>query len=197
MARELDIVLVVDLEATCWENGPPEGQENEIIEIGLCPFDVSRRKRLEKRSILVRPETSEVSEFCTGLTTLTQEDVDGGIPLDEACALLRDEYDGQNRAWASWGDYDRRQLARECEAKEITYPFGPTHINAKTLFALKRGRRKECGLLEATDTLEMDFEGRHHRGVDDAWNVAAILDWILQGDDAHGRRLRGLEEETS
>ena len=37
---------------------PTEGQTNDIIEIGLCPLEVSTGRRLEKRSILVRPERS-------------------------------------------------------------------------------------------------------------------------------------------
>jgi inhibitor of KinA sporulation pathway (predicted exonuclease) len=36
MARRLDQILVVDVESTCWEGEPPDGQEPEIIEIGLC-----------------------------------------------------------------------------------------------------------------------------------------------------------------
>ena len=39
--KKLDCILVVDLEATCWVGGPPEGQESEIIEIGLCVLHVS------------------------------------------------------------------------------------------------------------------------------------------------------------
>ena len=34
MARKLDRILVVDIEATCWEGNPPPGQTSEIIEIG-------------------------------------------------------------------------------------------------------------------------------------------------------------------
>lgn len=38
----LDKVLVIDLEATCWENEPPKGQKSEIIEIGVALVDVKR-----------------------------------------------------------------------------------------------------------------------------------------------------------
>jgi inhibitor of KinA sporulation pathway (predicted exonuclease) len=94
MARQLDIVLVVDVEATCWEGSPPEGEENEIIEIGLCLLDVKSGERRERESMLVRPERSRVSAFCTELTTLTQEQVEQGIPFADACALLHTKYHG-------------------------------------------------------------------------------------------------------
>lgn len=34
MARKLDRILVVDVEATCWEGDPPPGQISAIIEKG-------------------------------------------------------------------------------------------------------------------------------------------------------------------
>lgn len=77
--RKLDKVLIVDVEATCWENGIPEGQENEIIEIGLCLLDVASWQPQDKRSIIIRPEHSTVSPFCTQLTGITQEQADQGI----------------------------------------------------------------------------------------------------------------------
>lgn len=36
MARKLDLILVVDVESTCWDGHPLEGEEREVIEIGLC-----------------------------------------------------------------------------------------------------------------------------------------------------------------
>ena len=41
MPKILDKIIVIDLEATCWEGDPPPGQESEIIEIGLCILDVA------------------------------------------------------------------------------------------------------------------------------------------------------------
>ena len=36
MARKLDQILVVDVESNCWDGPPPDGQESEMIEIGVC-----------------------------------------------------------------------------------------------------------------------------------------------------------------
>ena len=65
MAKLLDKILVIDLESTCWEGPPPLGQVSEIIEVGLVVVDVATLTRGEKRSILVKPVKSQVSEFCT------------------------------------------------------------------------------------------------------------------------------------
>lgn len=180
MAKRLDHILVIDIEATCWEGGyPPKGQTNDIIEIGLCPLEVATGRRLEKRSILVRPERSQVSPFCTQLTTLTQEQVDGGIAFKDACRILEDEYLAPERLFASFGDYDRRHFERQCRDQGVRYPFGPTHLNVKNLCALARGLQSEIGLPEALALYGLQHEGTHHRGHDDAWNIAALLAVLL------------------
>ncbi|MBN1487419.1 MAG: exonuclease domain-containing protein [Anaerolineae bacterium] len=180
MPKKLDQILVVDVEATCWDGPKPCDQENEIIEIGLCVVDVATLSRVERRSILVKPECSKVSTFCTELTTLTQADVDDGIPLSNACALLHEEYLAGKRLWASYGNYDRQQFERECAAKGIPYPFGPGHLNVKTLFAVSQGLSREVGMARALSLVDLQLEGTHHRGCDDAWNIAALLIKLLE-----------------
>jgi len=176
MAKRLDHVIVIDIESTCWDGGmPPRGQTNDIIEVGICPLELSSGRRLEKRSILVRPERSKVSPFCTELTTLTQAQVDAGVAFKTVCKILEDEYHTPERLWASFGDYDRRQFEKQCRDEGVRYPFGPSHLNAKTLFAVARGLPSEVGLPQAMALLGLKLEGTHHRGHDDAWNIAAVL----------------------
>lgn len=179
MAKKLDQILVIDLEATCWEGDPPPGQENEIIEIGLCVLDVTTGERLDNPSILVRPTRSTVSEYCTRLTTLTQEEVDAGVSLAEACELLKTKYQSKKRLWASYGDYDRWQFEKDCQRQGIEYPFGHSHLNVKSLFAVVYNLRREVGLDRAMRMLGFPLEGTHHRGGDDAWNIARILGHLL------------------
>lgn len=183
MARKLDKILVIDLEATCWEGDPPPGQQSEIIEIGLCVLDVSSGERSEPRAILVKPQRSTLSDFCVQLTTLTPDMLAGGIDFTEACSLLMDDYQSQNRTWASYGDYDRLQFMAQCEAWGVPYPFGRSHINVKNLLALQFGLKREVNLQKGTDLLGLPFEGTIHRGVDDAWNIAAVLARVLLGRD--------------
>jgi inhibitor of KinA sporulation pathway (predicted exonuclease) len=180
LAGKLDKIIVVDIEATCWEgNRVPKGMEKEIIEIGICLLDTRSGERSDKEAILVRPERSTVSRFCTQLTTLTQEQVDGGIKFAKALRHIKKKYRTKDRAWASYGDFDRKQFRRQCESFGLPYPFGPTHLNVKTLFALFFGLPHEVGLPHALRELDLALEGTHHRGVDDAWNTAAILERIL------------------
>lgn len=179
MAKRLDRIVVVDVESTCWDGDPPAGQESEIIEIGVCTVDVASGERFEREAILIAPQRSTVSEFCTALTTLTQQQVERGASFAEACRLLKRNYMSKDRAWAGWGDYDRRQFERQCRASGVGYPFGPTHLNVKALFAVIHALPQEVGMDEALSRLGLPLEGTHHRGVDDAWNIGRILSTIL------------------
>lgn len=180
MYKKLNYILVIDVEATCWKGQQPQNQEQEIIEIGICVLDVASTQPLEKKSILVKPERSEVSQFCTELTTLTQEQVNQGVSFEEACKTLKRDYDSHERVWASYGDFDRRQFERQTRSRHIKYPFGISHINVKTLFAIIQGLPEEVGMTRALEQLNLPLEGIHHRGVDDAWNIAQILGKLLQ-----------------
>jgi inhibitor of KinA sporulation pathway (predicted exonuclease) len=169
------ILNVVDVEATCWKGDPPAGQVSEIIEIGLTTVDLESSERTGRYRILVRPARSAVSPFCTELTGLTQAEVDTGIAFAAACRALATEYHAASRAWASWGDYDRRQFERQCQATQTPYPFSGTHVNAKATFARAYGLRRKPGMAEALTIADLPLEGRHHRGEDDAWNIAALV----------------------
>lgn len=180
MAKLLDQILVIDVESTCWTGAPPPGEISEIIQIGLCPVDVATFQRLEKRSILVRPVRSQLSDFCRQLTGLTPDMFTDALPLRDAIRILKQQYQVHDRLWASWGDYDRKQFERVCEAFGYGYPFGRSHLNIKTLFSVVTGEVRELGIDEACAKVGLPMEGRHHRGDDDAWNIAALLCWILR-----------------
>ena len=179
MAKLLDQILVIDLESTCWDGPPPPGQISEIIELGIAAIDVASLKRIEKRSILIKPTRSEISDFCTRLTTLTAADVQSAGSLADAARTLKKEYRSQDRRWASWGDYDRRQLERVCKELNVGYPFGISHLNVKTLFAVANGLPHELGMDAALQHAGLPLEGTHHRGGDDAWNIANLLCRLL------------------
>lgn len=180
MAKSLDQVLVIDVESTCWDGGVPQGQSSDIIEIGLCVLDLKSLERLEKRSLLVQPARSSISPFCTELTTLKPDDFEEAGSLAEACQILRKEYSSRDRIWASYGDYDRRQFERNCKDLGVAYPFGPSHMNVKSLFAMQMGHEREQGMARALNQLGLPLEGTHHRGHDDAWNIALILATLLK-----------------
>jgi inhibitor of KinA sporulation pathway (predicted exonuclease) len=186
MSIRRDNLIIIDVESTCWENSiAPPGQQSEIIEIGVCLLDLKTLDRTDKRSILVKPERSKISVFCTQLTSITPEMVASeGIAFAEACDMLRSQYASEGRAWASWGNYDRKMFESQCDDRRIAYPFTDSHLNAKKLFGnLERGGQG-TGMSRAMQHIKLPLEGTHHRGGDDAWNIAAIAAWMIR---KHGK----------
>jgi len=179
MHHESALLNVIDVEATCWNGQPPPGSVSEIIEIGLTVVDVTARRRVSRHRVLVRPTRSTVSGFCTELTGLTQAEVNRGVTFAEACRILVEEHGAGERPWTSWGEYDRRQFVRQSRADAVAcpfgYPTGRTHTNAKAVFAAAHGLRRKPGMSQALQIAGLPLEGRHHRGEDDAWNIAALV----------------------
>ena len=113
-------INIIDLEATCWNGKIPPGQVNEIIEIGICQLHTETGEISKNKGILIKPERSEVSPFCTELTTITQELLDAeGITFIEACKILRTEYQGHQHTWVSYGQYDLNMMKKQCKFRDI------------------------------------------------------------------------------
>lgn len=179
MAKLMDQIVIIDLESSCWEGNPPQGQKSEIIEIGICTLDLKTLERGEKKSVLVKPSKSEISPFCTKLTTITPDMVKDAVSLKEALMVLA-TYKPDLRTWASWGDYDRTMLEKDSADKGLKSPMGKTHLNVKNLFALKHKLDKEVGMDTALEMLKTPLSGTHHRGGDDAFNITGILATLLK-----------------
>lgn len=188
MPRKLEkIINIVDVESTCWEpqNTKPDDEEQDIIEVGICTLDITGPNPIvgEKESLLVHPGRSKVNEFCTKLTTITPEMVsleNDALKFSEACEILHVDYDSKNRVWASWGDFDRNLFQKQCTALGVKYPFGPRHINLKCLFSIMYGYDHELAMPDALKAIGGTLTGTHHRGHDDAENIAKIAQHMFR-----------------
>lgn len=174
-------LLVIDIESTCWQRDVPHGQRSEIIEIGIVKIpwkdtDWSWRTATAQ-SIVVRPQHSYVSPFCTELTGWTQEAVDLGITYPEAVVRLKKEFASKNSLWASWGKYDDKMFQSMSKLHATAYPFNNDHLNIKALAGCYLG--SVMGVSQALKHYGMEFEGEPHRGMDDAKNIARILHHLL------------------
>lgn len=177
--------VVVDLEATCWQQDAPH--PNEIIEIGAV---VLRAGAAAPDSggfqQLVRPRLAPVlSAFCTELTTIVQADVDAAPTFADALPPFVswiEETTGDPAAsavLASWGSYDWRQLQQDCERGAVPFPF-TRHLNVRRAYAaLARRRGRPESLTDALARLDLPPDGTPHRALDDARNAARVLAKLL------------------
>lgn len=171
-----DKILVIDLEGTC-DDVQPLPFNQEIIEIGLAVVDVKKLEVVDKQTTFVVPTTSYITPFCTNLTTITSDMVqakNGARRFPDAINWLK-KFGTKNRVWGSWGDFDRKLFERQCRRENVEYPFGPCHMNIKMLMAVLEGHSKGVGVAEAVEYYGLEWYGTHHRGIDDAVNIANVL----------------------
>jgi RNA:NAD 2'-phosphotransferase (TPT1/KptA family)/inhibitor of KinA sporulation pathway (predicted exonuclease) len=168
------VLLLVDLEATCWERSEHRADEMETIEIGALRIEPGSQQAREFQCFVRPVRHPLLSDFCRRLTSITQAEVDPAEPFPAAFArFLAWAGPLDSVLFASWGEYDARQFQRDCRVHGVAYPF-ERHWNVKRAVGRVRGRRP-AGMAEVLAELGLTLDGTHHRGLDDARNIARIL----------------------
>ena len=179
----------VDLEATCDELDESESprrlvvvpDQMETIEIGLVVIDLETLEIVDEFQRFVRPQINPtLTDFCMKLTSIQQSDVDGAgtyAEVGQELGAFIARY--PNAAWASWGDYDARQLERDAGfAACPSLLEGLPHFNARKWHAGLYDNRPKS-LKQTVESLGLVWQGTYHRGIDDARNVASIVKEML------------------
>jgi len=172
--------VIVDLEATCWENDSITS-EMEIIEIGAVLLDGKSYQPFSDFELFVRPIINpELSEFCTKLTNIRQDQIDEAPNYPEAFKLFMQWTDGEPFKLCSWGQFDYDLFIVENIRNNLKFPSEfMGHINLKELYARAFNAKPGIGLRSALHKQSMTFQGSPHRGIDDARNTARIAMLIL------------------
>jgi 3'-5' exoribonuclease 1 len=174
-------ILVLDLEATCCDRETIKRHQTEIIEIGAVMVETENLTVIDEFQTFVKPVRFPVlTEFCESLTSITQAEVDQAAGYEEAIALLKQWLSNYpNSVFGSWGDYDRKQFTQDSQFHNVAFPIAFPHVNLKQQFSEQQGLPKRYGMAQALQLAGIALEGTHHRGLDDAKNIAKLLPWIL------------------
>jgi 3'-5' exoribonuclease 1 len=172
--------VVIDLEATCCDDGSIRRRDTEIIEIGAVLVDASTLQPIDEYQCFVRPKLHpKLTEFCRELTKIRQYDVDKGVTLAEALDGLSLWFADGDALFCSWGDYDNTQFEIEAKRNKLRLPFGGRHLNLKRAFSERRGTEERFGMAGALRVVGLPLVGTHHRGIDDARNIARLLPYCV------------------
>jgi inhibitor of KinA sporulation pathway (predicted exonuclease) len=169
--------IIVDLEATCWQERT-EANQNEIIEIGALKVN-NNLEVLDEFASFVRPIHKPIlSDFCKKLTSITQGQVDKADDFKTVFARFMEWIGTEPFKLCSWGRYDFKQFEVDCKRHGVHFPFTTErHINLKRQFASLR-RTAPCGMAQALHILGLPLVGTHHRGIDDTKNIFAIVQTV-------------------
>ncbi|MBD2595395.1 exonuclease domain-containing protein [Nostoc spongiaeforme FACHB-130] len=179
--NQYDYLLVLDLEATCCDQGTIKRYEMEIIEIGAVMVEAQTLKIIDEFQTFIKPvRYPTLTEFCKSLTSITQTQVEQAPEYPEAIAMLQKWLSNYpNAVFGSWGDYDRNQFKQDSKFHNLPFPIAYPHVNLKQQFSDSQGLSKRYGMVEALQLVNIELNGTHHRGIDDARNIAKLLPWIL------------------
>ncbi|MBW4566337.1 MAG: exonuclease domain-containing protein [Mojavia pulchra JT2-VF2] len=179
--NQYDYFLVLDLEATCCNKKSIKRNEMEIIEIGAVMVEAQTLTTLDEFQTFIKPVRYPVlTQFCQLLTSITQTQVNQAPGYPEACAMLKNWLSKYpNVVFGSWGDYDRNQLKQDSKFHNVPFPIAYPHVNLKQMFSDSQDLPKRYGMAQALQLANIELEGTHHRGIDDAKNIAKLLPWIL------------------
>ncbi len=174
------MILVIDLEATCCDQGTITPEQMEIIELGAV-WATPAGEVIDALQRFVRPtERPTLTPFCMGLTHIEQARIDTAPSWPTVAAELAEFarlHAGQ--CWGSWGKYDARQIERESARHGLADPLaGLPHQNLKAAFAKAR-KIKQVGMATALQIARLELEGEHHRALSDARNIARLLPFVL------------------
>ena len=178
----VDYFLVLDFEATCEDKTKMKPQE--IIEFPVLKVNAQTMTVESTFHTYVQPTAHPVlTPFCTKLTGITQEMVDGQPVLEEvlkefhkwmSTSGLLDP--GVNFCFVTCGDWDlKTMLPSQCKHFRLPIPhYFRKWVNIKRIFEAATGQKAK-GMVGMLEYFELQLEGRHHSGIDDSRNIACIL----------------------
>ncbi|MEO1435970.1 MAG: 3'-5' exonuclease [Bacteroidota bacterium] len=169
--------IIFDLEATCWEH-KRASHIQEIIEIGACKINQYAEMEDTFCEFIKPVHHPTLSPFCKDLTSIRQEDVERAAEYPEVVENFKEWiglYDNEDYLLCSWGYFDRKALAHDCDLHGLDFDWTDRHISLKHQYPDIKGLNKPMGLKRAVLTEGFEFEGTHHRGIDDAINLAKVF----------------------
>jgi len=181
--------IIVDLEATCWEKGTHPARM-EIIEIGAVLLPSAQGVQTSEFCAFVKPVVAPIlSDFCKQLTSIRQQDIDQADTFDVVFPTFLEWIGTEEFTICSWGNYDIEQFRTDCKRHNIAFPESfERHINLKQEFAMWKNI-KRCGMKTALNMMSLPLEGTHHRGIDDARNIARLATMMLPPIEEQNKKL--------
>lgn len=174
--------LVLDFEATC---DKPQIHPQEIIEFPILKLN-GRTMEIESTfHTYVQPVVHpQLTPFCTELTGIIQEMVDGQPALNQVLERV-DEWMGKEglldpsvkSIFVTCGDWDLKlMLPGQCEYLGLQVAdYFKQWINLKKAYSFAIGTWPKNGLLDMNKGMSLQHIGRPHSGIDDCRNIANIM----------------------
>jgi ERI1 exoribonuclease 3 len=187
--RAPTMLAILDFEATCADAADTDWStsKQEIIEFPVALVSANDGSAIDTFSTFVRPVHQPVlTAFCTKLTTIRQEEVDGAPDISDVLTrfqswLAQHGADDNNTCVVTCGDWDLRRMWPQ-QASLVpglrTPPLFRSWANIKTVFHAHTGI-KPSGMMSMLNHFSLEHQGIHHRGIDDVENLSRLVVRLL------------------
>ena len=177
----VDHLLIVDVEATCCNNKTITKDDVEIIEIGAVLLHWPTLQTISTFQSYVKPvKKTQLTDFCTRLTGITQEQVDDAPIFPDVLQQMGiDILKEHNIQFCSWSPFDWKQLQRDCLHHQILPPRVLGQWDLQVLFRRQQRHSHNMSLANALRSVDLKFEGKRHSGMDDALNTARLISYCF------------------
>jgi 3'-5' exoribonuclease 1 len=167
--------IILDLEATCWQDKNQQ-HTSEIIEIGAVCVN-QNKEIISQFSEFVKPILNpQLSNFCKDLTSIAQSQIDTAKTYDFVIQKFKEWINiNEEYVLCSWGFYDKSQFKADCSLHKLDIKWLTNHISLKHQYAEIKNLNKPIGMGGALKLEKLSLDGTHHRGIDDAKNIAKIF----------------------
>ncbi|XP_054848978.1 ERI1 exoribonuclease 2 [Eublepharis macularius] len=216
LRQEFAYLIIIDFESTCWRESRKHYSQ-EIIEFPAVLLNTSNGEIESEFHMYVQPQEHPIlSEFCTELTGITQNQVDEGVPLPICLSsfskwiqklqkekkIVFDSVqsnaacEGKLCAFVTWSDWDLGVcLQYECKRKQLRKPdILNSWIDLRATYKLFYSRKPQ-GLNGALQDVGIIFAGRQHSGLDDSRNTARLA-WRMICDGCVMKTTKSLDKAT-
>ncbi len=149
----------------------------EIIEIGALKIN-RFGEVVDVFNQFVRPVLHpRLSAFCQELTSISQDQINVADPFPEVIEAFQDwiEIFDEDYILCSWGNFDKKMLIQDCRLHHLEEDWVDAHINLKQQYQELKRLRRPRGLKKTVSVEGFEFTGTHHRGIDDAENLAKVF----------------------
>ena len=180
----MEVLLIVDVESTCWKDRYASSRTPEIIELGGITLANTNGKLEVLGSFyeFIKPRLHpRISKFCTQLTSIKQGDVDNAPDFGVALKSFREKakktangMSCRRMVFGSWSPYDRRQIRKDCKAHGLRYPFG-RYWDIENSFSVFMEEQRLYSVSNALLAIGEVYEGQIHRAISDSANTAVIV----------------------
>ena len=180
----MEYLIVVDFEANCFEN---EYMENrEITEFPAVPICIKTKKVMHDKIFHHYCKIDEpLSTFATDLTGITQKMCDDGklfrVVVELFMKWMKDNnFSEKNSILVTCGNWDfKTAFVDQCKYSGIKVPnYCKKWCNIKKIFK-KKYKKYGSSMKSMLRYLDIELDGKHHSGIDDAKNIAKICIQLL------------------